>query len=239
MIWETYMNFFKKNKKNKVILLTGPQGSGNHLWSKIFALHPEVGGWKELLDKSSPDNYFIRHFEEPNIDIWDNIDSITSDIMNGKQYHVISASLPVWNNDKFYIIPIDKLADKLESIDIDFQLLVIGRDRNILTQQQTRLRGGPTYGCVTQVLKRLKIAPFFVSTELLFLYRQSYIKSISQMLDIPIAYDDPRVDEILIDDTNEKYITYAENPYVDPIAKKAPTPEEVAAKYSRKKNARG
>jgi len=234
------MDFFKNKKKNKIILLSGPQGSGNHLWSKIFALHPEVSGWSDLLDKSNPENYFIRHFEEPNIDIWDNIESITPEIMNGKQYHVISASMPVWNNDKFYIIPIDKLAAKLESINIDFQLIIIGRDRSILNVQQTRLRGGPTYGCVTQVLKRLKTVPFFISTELLFLYRQSYIKSISNMLNIPIAYDDPRVDEILIEDTNEKYITYAENPIVDPIARKAPTPEEVAEKYKRlqQKNAR-
>ena len=31
-------------------VLTGPQGSGNHLWSKIFSLHEDVFGWKSLLD---------------------------------------------------------------------------------------------------------------------------------------------------------------------------------------------
>ena len=42
-------------------ILTGPQGSGNHLWSKIFSLHEDVFGWKSLLD-----NYWEAHrYSEP------------------------------------------------------------------------------------------------------------------------------------------------------------------------------
>ena len=29
----------------KLLIITGPQGSGNHLWSKMFSMHPNVVGW--------------------------------------------------------------------------------------------------------------------------------------------------------------------------------------------------
>ena len=34
----------------QMLIVTGPQGAGNHLWSKIFSLHPKVYGWKSLLE---------------------------------------------------------------------------------------------------------------------------------------------------------------------------------------------
>ena len=34
----------------KLLIVTGPQGSGNHLFSRIFSMHECVGGWKELVD---------------------------------------------------------------------------------------------------------------------------------------------------------------------------------------------
>ena len=44
----------------KMLILTGPQGSGNHMWSKIFALHPSVYGWQELVEE-----FWIGHDREP------------------------------------------------------------------------------------------------------------------------------------------------------------------------------
>ena len=44
-----------------MLIITGPQGAGNHMWAKIFSLHPEVFGWNTLLD-----NYWESHrFSEP------------------------------------------------------------------------------------------------------------------------------------------------------------------------------
>jgi hypothetical protein len=44
----------------KLLIITGPQGSGNHMWSKILALHPAVNGWSALLEE-----YWIPHDREP------------------------------------------------------------------------------------------------------------------------------------------------------------------------------
>ena len=50
----------------KMLILIGPQGAGNHLWSKIFSLHAEVFGWKSLLE-----NYWEAHrFSEPFAQHW-------------------------------------------------------------------------------------------------------------------------------------------------------------------------
>ena len=34
----------------KLLIITGPQGSGNHLFSRILSTGTQVGGWKGLLE---------------------------------------------------------------------------------------------------------------------------------------------------------------------------------------------
>lgn len=45
------------------------------------------------------------------------------------------------------------------------------------------------------------------------MYKRDYLKSLK--LNIPIAYDDPRIDEILSEDPNEKYVHYVEHNELD------------------------
>ena len=44
----------------KLLIVTGPQGSGNHLFARLFSLHPNVMGWEKLHDK-----YWVPSDEEP------------------------------------------------------------------------------------------------------------------------------------------------------------------------------
>jgi hypothetical protein len=46
--------------------------------------------------------------------------------------------------------------------------------------------------------------PTFLSYELLYLYKQDYLKSLN--LNIPVAWNDSRINSILADDANVKYI---------------------------------
>jgi hypothetical protein len=155
----------------KMIVLFGPQGSGNHLFGKIFSMHESVHGWKDAL---KPDGYFIPHYKEPFNYYWNNIDKIDLDIMGGKQYAVTSISNPYIDKWVPKVPPIYEFIEKVEGLGIEVQPVVIGRDRNILTHQQTRLRGGPTWGNMPQLIQWMKIPPFFVSQELLYLYRTLY-----------------------------------------------------------------
>ena len=42
-----------------MLILTGPQGAGNHLFSKVFAQHPSVYGWQDLTQE-----YWSRTWQE-------------------------------------------------------------------------------------------------------------------------------------------------------------------------------
>ena len=50
--------------QNNLLILTGPQGSGNHLWSKVFSKHPFVNGWRMK-------QYWEGHHHEPFSAWWD------------------------------------------------------------------------------------------------------------------------------------------------------------------------
>jgi hypothetical protein len=187
----------------KMLILTGPQGAGNHLWSKIFSLHPEVYGWKTLLE-----NYWEAHrFAEPFARYWR--DHALLDDFNWAQseYYFTSISCPlgiinsnmnpIWNPD------IAKFSERVMSLGIDVKLAVIGRDQTILTNQQTRIRTQPTVDMLLEQLPDI-IDPTFLSYELLYLYKQDYLKSLR--FNIPVAWNDSRINNILADDANAKYI---------------------------------
>ena len=187
----------------KMLILTGPQGAGNHLWSKIFSLHPEVYGWKTLLE-----NYWEAHrFAEPFAQHWRDHSLLTSFDWTQSEYYFTSISLPlgivdhdvnpIWNPD------VMAFADAVKDCGVAVEFAVIGRDQTILNNQQTRIRTHPTLDMFLEQLKTLPKSTF-LSYELLYLYRREYLKTLT--FSIPVAWNDPRVDQILENDANIKYI---------------------------------
>lgn len=187
----------------RLLILTGPQGAGNHLWSKIFSLHPEVYGWKTLLD-----NYWEAHrFAEPFARYWKNPDLLTEFDWSQSNCYFTSISCPlgivgsdvnpIWNPN------IMMFANIASSLNIDVEIAVVGRDKNILEYQQTRIRTRPTIDLFLEQLQTIP-NPIFLSYELLYLYGTDYLRSLK--CNIPIAYNDPRINNILSDDPNAKYI---------------------------------
>lgn len=205
----------------KIVILTGPQGSGNHLFSKIFALHPEVLGWREQLKE-----FWIGHDVEPFNRYWLDPKSITPEIMQGHQYAVTSISVPYIEDGMPSIPPLLEFQEHCEAVGLDTQLVVIGRDRNILRHQQTRLRGGPTYGTMTMLLRRMDDPPLFISQELLYLYKGQYIRSLEKWIGIPTAWDSPQIEEILKQDENEKYIHAIDHHWLDETLHKVTQPHK-------------
>ena len=68
---------------------------------------------------------------------------------------------------------------------------------------------------MTQLLAHLDIVPFYVSQELLYLYRAKYVKSLAKWLDFPLDWESPLIEEILKNDANAKYIKVAEETELD------------------------
>ena len=90
------------------------------------------------------------------------------------------------------------------------------RSNNTKNQQQ-RIREESTIRHFYDALKGIQEAfpcPTYLSYELLYLYKQEYLKSLD--LGFPIAWYDKSVNEILERDANAKYINYVkENPLDD------------------------
>ena len=187
----------------KILILTGPQGAGNHLWSKIFSLHADVFGWKSLLT-----NYWEAHrFAEPFCQHWRNHDLLKSFDWGQSQYYFTSISYPLGIQD-FDDNPIWKpdiigFINTVKEQGIEVQIAVCGRDQSILEYQQRRVRNTFTYPMFLEILPQLE-NPLFLSYELLHLYRGQYLKSLDII--IPVAWNNPTIHEIVQNDSNRKYI---------------------------------
>lgn len=194
-----------------MLIVTGPQGSGNHVFSKIFALHKEVYGWKELLNE-----YWIAHDYEPFSDCW-NMPSLLNDIdWTTMDYYVTSISCPYANKGTVTVPKYKDFINAARQLGIRVKIAIIGRDQTILKYQQERVRDRHSYPDFESELEYLNtLEPVYLSTELLYLYKEFYLKSLSKILDFPIAYDDPRVFEILKQDSNEKYFIKIESTELD------------------------
>jgi len=196
----------------KMLILSGPQGAGNHLWSKVFSLHPEVYGWKSLLD-----NYWEAHrFSEPFAKHWKEASLLKNYDWSQSDYYVTSISCPLGIYDSevnpIYTPNLKEFAEAVKACGVEVQFAIVGRDKTILSHQQTRIRSKSTLHLMMEQLGQID-NPTFLSYELLYLYKQEYLKSLK--INIPIAYGDLRLNQILEDDANEKYIHNVEYSELD------------------------
>ena len=198
-----------------IVILTGPQGSGNHLWSKIFALHPRVLGWRALLSE-----YWIGHDEEPWAHYWLNPAELRNAPWTLSDWHVTSISVPYMNNGTPTVPDFKGFVAGVQNLGYRVKLAVIGRDRNILQHQETRVRGGVTLE--QAVAEYSKFAqPAFLSYELLHLYGRQYLQKLERELEFPIMWDSPELDNILAEDANNKYFHAVSEQPLDAVTQHA------------------
>lgn len=185
----------------EMLIVTGPQGSGNHVFSKVLALHKDVYGWKDLLNE-----YWIAHDYEPFSECWDTPSLLNAIDWTSMNYYVTSVSCPYANNGVVTIPKYKEFITRLEQLGIKVKVAIIGRDQNVLKYQQERIRDRYSYPDFDNELEYLMtLNPIFISQELLYLYKDKYLQSLCTQLNFPIAYDDKRVFDILRQDANEKY----------------------------------
>lgn len=195
-----------------MLILTGPQGAGNHLWSKIFSLHPKVYGWKTLLD-----NYWEAHrFAEPFARHWRDHTLLKSFDWAQSEYYFTSISLPLGiighDVNPIWMPDIQGFTETVVGCGVEVEMAIVGRDQTILDNQQTRIRTQSTLPMFLEQLPKIQ-NPTFLSYELLYLYKQDYLKSLK--FNIPVAWDDPSINTILENDSNLKYIHYVDEYVLD------------------------
>ena len=196
----------------KMLILTGPQGAGNHLWSKVLSLHPEVYGWKTLLE-----NYWEAHrFAEPFAQHWRDHGLLKTFDWSQSEYYFTSISLPLGivghDVNPIWMPDLQGFTATVLGCGVEVEIAVVGRDQTILANQQTRIRTQSTLPLFLEQLSKIW-NPTFLSYELLYLYKQDYLKSLK--LNIPVAWDDPSIDTILENDSNLKYIHYVDEYILD------------------------
>jgi len=179
----------------KVILLIGPQGSGNHLWSKVFTT------WADK-------EYWVGHKDEPHSNLWEDMDSWRTHSFSGNT--VISISIPyaVRGNTTFPDIKLWK--EIMSERGIDHKICVITRDMNINWLQNKRVRPVNYYHIAVKYIQTLDI-DCFLSTETLLLYKEQYIDQLSKQLDYPIPHKEVDFEQSF----NEKYVHYVESFHLD------------------------
>jgi hypothetical protein len=195
-----------------ILILTGPQGSGNHLWSKIFALHPQVVGWRALLTE-----YWIGHDQEPFAKYWQDPSQLKYYPWAQSDWFVTSMSVPYMNNGAATVPDFRSFVREAQNLGHRVKFAILGRDQNIVRMQETRVRGAPTVDQATAAYDQLA-SPVFLSYELLHLYGRKYLESVSQQLGFPIAVSDPRLETILVEDTNSKYFSPVKHHPTDDLA---------------------
>lgn len=190
-----------------MLILTGPQGAGNHLWSKVFSQHSDVYGWKSLLE-----NYWEPHrTTEPFAKYWRDTELLDEFDWTQSDYYVTSISVPLGipNDDvnPLWTPDLEQFKNKVESLGIQTQFAVVGRDQNILREQQTRIRSEST---LPLFLKQMPKQPIFLSYELLYLYKDRYVETLD--VNIPV---DSNVEHLLVEDANDKYVHRVESSELD------------------------
>ena len=196
-----------------LLILTGPQGSGNHLFSKVFALHPAVSGWGALLDQ-----YWIGHDQEPFADCWRNPELLLTKDFSTHEYWVTSISCPYVDNGVVSTPKYKQFVEIATMLGIKVIVAIIGRDQNILKFQQRRVRNKISVLHFIRSLAYLtSLKPVFISKELLYLYRGAYLSDLSTQLGFPIGAGDKRLKGILKVDTNTKYIKSAPRQKLDAV----------------------
>ena len=194
----------------KLLLLTGPQGSGNHIFSRIFSRHPKVCGWTAILDKywvPTDEDFFAPYFVDP--------ETLTKEVFDAADYFVTDISCPFVFDGETTVPKLQEFCDKVNSFGIEVIIGIIVRDEYINTAQQQRLRGRRTLDVALAEYSKLTYDVNYLSLESLFLHKQNYLKWVSKIIDFPIDLDNPDLFKFLENSPNEKYVKYVDDHWLD------------------------
>jgi hypothetical protein len=198
----------------KLLILTGPQGSGNHLFSRLLSLHKDVAGWEELLSK-----YWVPSDQEPFAEYWVNPELLTKEIFDAKDFHLANVSCPFFYNGTRYVPKILEVAERAKLFGVEVEIAIVVRDKNINELQQSRVRKMHTTPIAQEyyynTLIPSEFTVHFVDHEAFFLHTTHYLKWLSKVLNFPIAYNDPDIMKFIAEDANRKYVKFVDHHWLD------------------------
>lgn len=199
-----------------LLIITGPQGSGNHLFSRILSQHPDVQGWDAMLE-----NYWVPSDQEPFAEYWIDPDRMQSSHFDGLDYHLANVSCPFFFDGVRHVPDIVGVARRAESFGVQVKIAIIVRDQNINQLQQLRVRGAHTTPMAQEYYYDTLIPSgfpvHFLDHEAFFLHRQHYMAWVGKMLGFPVSTDPDVLNQFISQDANHKYIKYIDEHWLDEL----------------------
>lgn len=192
----------------RLTIITGPQGSGNHLFSKALGQNKDIFSWPELQKK-----YWQGHDLEPFAQCWKDPTKLKQFDWTLSENYVTSISCPYFD-DGVETRPDYKRFSQEASRYANIKFVVIGRDQNILKLQQQRVRGRTTTPVFEAQLDYIVSHhdTIFASQELLYLYRINYLNWLEKQIGVKeITKDSDKLSKILEQDANAKYVSQAQS----------------------------
>jgi hypothetical protein len=199
----------------KLLIITGPQGSGNHLFSRVLSMHPEVEGWTEMLDQ-----YWVPSDQEPFAEYWLDPDRLTPGVFKDHNYFLANVSCPFFFDGVRHVPKILEVARRAQLFGIEVHIGIIVRDQNINQLQQLRVRKEHTTPIAQDYYKKLFASDLpihFLDHEAFFLYREEYIHWVGQLIGFPVETDPEKVMKFVTVDANHKYVQYVEEHWLDKV----------------------
>ena len=187
----------------KLLIVTGPQGSGNHLFARLFSMHPNVVGWESLHD-----NYWVPSDEEPFARYWVYPEELKFPEGN---FFCTNVSVPFFYDGVRQTPKIKEVAYEAIKQGVQPIIAVIVRDRNINELQQVRVGGECTLDIATEYYK--DIACHFIDHEAFFLYKEKYIEYLGRLLEFPVIKEG--IDNFISVDANHKYVFPCKKHWLD------------------------
>jgi len=198
----------------KLLIITGPQGSGNHFFSRILSTHKNVGGWKSLLEK-----YWVPSDEEPFAEFWVYPERLTAEHFEGYTYWLANVSCPFFYDGVRYVPKIKEVAERAASFGVDVSIAIIVRDANINAEQQLRVRKEITTPIAQDyyynTLFKTHFPIHFLDNEALFLHREHYLKYIQRTIGFPVDWTNPDIFKFISEDPNAKYVKHVDEYWLD------------------------
>lgn len=200
----------------KLLIVTGPQGSGNHLFSRILSMHPNVSGWDEMLTE-----YWVPSDQEPFAEYWVNPELLTADVFADKDYHMANVSCPFFFNGTRYVPKILEVAERARSFGVTVEIAVVVRDQNINQLQQLRVRKEHTTPIAQEyyynVLIPSEFPVHFLDHEAFFLHKEHYVRWLGKTLGFPVETDPAKLMKFISEDANHKYVKYVDSHWLDEV----------------------
>ena len=196
----------------KLLIVTGPQGSGNHLFARLFSAHPNVVGWESLHD-----NYWVPSDQEPFARYWVYPEELK---FPEGDFFCANVSVPFFYDGVRQVPKIKEVAQKAMSLGVQPIIAVIVRDRNINELQQVRVGGECTIDTALEYYKDMAV--HFIDHEAFFLYKEKYIEYLGRLLEFPVTKEG--IDNFISVDANHKYVFPCKKHWLDDEIRKGREP---------------